>query len=139
MVTQAEEEQAKEFLKRAEIRTMKKDLLALREVDSLKESAVVKHLIESPRDAYSGADIQFPDPTKLDSDRHPRDTFIPLLADSSQIAAVYAAEAGKDFVLIGPPGTGKSQTIANMISQLLATGKTVLFVSEKTAALEVVY
>ncbi len=108
-------------------------------VDSLKESAVVKHLIESPRDAYSGADIQFPDPTKLDSDRHPRDTFIPLLADSSQIAAVYAAEAGKDFVLIGPPGTGKSQTIANMISQLLATGKTVLFVSEKTAALEVVY
>ena len=108
-------------------------------VDSLKESAVVKHLIENPRDMYSGTDIQFPDPKKLDSERHPKDTFIPLLADSSQIAAVYAAEAGKDFVLIGPPGTGKSQTIANMICQLLATGKTVLFVSEKTAALEVVY
>jgi len=108
-------------------------------VDALKESAVVKHLIESPRDMYTGTGIEFPDPRQLDATRHPRDTFIPLLADSSQIAAVYAAEAGKDFVLIGPPGTGKSQTIANMISQLLATGKTVLFVSEKTAALEVVY
>jgi hypothetical protein len=108
-------------------------------VDALKESAVVKHLIESPRDMYSGTGVEFPDPRQLDTTRHPRDTFIPLLADSSQIAAVYAAEAGKDFVLIGPPGTGKSQTIANMISQLLATGKTVLFVSEKTAALEVVY
>ena len=108
-------------------------------VDDLKESSVVKHLIESPRDMYSGADVQFPEPRQLDATRHPRNTFIPLLADSSQIAAVYAAEAGKDFVLIGPPGTGKSQTIANMISQLLATGKTVLFVSEKTAALEVVY
>jgi len=108
-------------------------------VDALKESAVVKHLIESPRDMYAGTGIEFPNPRQLDASRHPRDTFIPLLADSSQIAAVYAAEAGKDFVLIGPPGTGKSQTIANMISQLLATGKTVLFVSEKTAALEVVY
>lgn len=108
-------------------------------VDALKESAVVNHLIESPRDMYTGTGVEFPDPRQLDAARHPRDTFIPLLADSSQIAAVYAAEAGKDFVLIGPPGTGKSQTIANMISQLLATGKTVLFVSEKTAALEVVY
>lgn len=108
-------------------------------VDALKESAVVKHLIENPRDMYSGTGVEFPDPRQLDASRHPKDTFIPLLADSSQIAAVYAAEAGKDFVLIGPPGTGKSQTIANMISQLLATGKTVLFVSEKTAALEVVY
>ena len=108
-------------------------------VDALKESPVVKHLIESPRDMYTGTGVDFPDPRQLDAARHPRDTFIPLLADSSQIAAVYAAEAGKDFVLIGPPGTGKSQTIANMISQLLATGKTVLFVSEKTAALEVVY
>lgn len=107
--------------------------------DVLKQSAVVKHLIESPQDMYSGIDVGFPDPRQLDATRHPKDMFIPLLADSSQIAAVYAAEAGKDFVLIGPPGTGKSQTITNMISQLLATGKTVLFVSEKTAALEVVY
>ncbi|MEE9339800.1 MAG: DUF4011 domain-containing protein [Methylococcaceae bacterium] len=108
-------------------------------VNDLKDSPVVKHLIESPRDIYSGTSVGFPDQKKLDETRHPKETFIPMLADSSQIAAIYAAEEGKDFVLIGPPGTGKSQTIANIISQLLATGKSVLFVSEKTAALEVVY
>jgi very-short-patch-repair endonuclease len=50
-----------------------------------------------------------------------------------------AAVRGKDFVLIGPPGTGKSQTISNLIAQCLAEGKRVLFVSEKIAALDVVY
>ncbi|MFW8584107.1 AAA domain-containing protein [Rhizobium beringeri] len=45
----------------------------------------------------------------------------------------------RDFVLIGPPGTGKSQTIANMIAQCLSAKKSVLFVAEKTAALDVVY
>ena len=55
------------------------------------------------------------------------------------MAAIATAHRGKDFVIIGPPGTGKSQTIANMITHLLGHGKTVLFVSEKTAALEVVY
>ena len=46
---------------------------------------------------------------------------------------------GESFVLIGPPGTGKSQTIANLIADRIAHGKKVLFVSEKMAALEVVY
>ena len=55
------------------------------------------------------------------------------------MAAIAAADKGKDFVIIGPPGTGKSQTISNLIGHLLGKGKTVLFVSEKTAALEVVY
>ena len=109
-------------------------------VDVLKKNKLVKHLIENPRDNYSGgADNPFPKVETLDQERHPKNSFIPLLADSSQMAAIYAAESGKDFVLIGPPGTGKSQTITNMISQLLAVGKTVLFVSEKTSALEVVY
>ena len=53
-------------------------------------------------------------------------------------AAVAAALAGSTSVIDGPPGTGKSQTIANMIGALLHSGKTVLFVSEKIAALEVV-
>ncbi|MHC6176611.1 DUF3320 domain-containing protein [Glutamicibacter sp. X7] len=61
-----------------------------------------------------------------------------LDADSSQRVAVAAALAGKSFVMDGPPGTGKSQTIANMIGALLHAGKRVLFVSEKMAALDVV-
>ncbi|MDT1892949.1 hypothetical protein FPK47_19950, partial [Acinetobacter baumannii] len=66
-------------------------------------------------------------------------TFCPLPADSAQLSAVMAGARGKDFVLIGPPGTGKSQTIANLVAQCLAEGKRVLFVSEKIAALDVVY
>jgi hypothetical protein len=66
-------------------------------VDDLKDSPVVKHLIESPRDIYSGTSVRFPDPKKLDQTRHPKETFIPMLADSSQITAIYAAEEGKDF------------------------------------------
>lgn len=61
-----------------------------------------------------------------------------LDADSSQRIAISAALAGKSFVMDGPPGTGKSQTIANMIGALLHAGKSVLFVSEKMAALDVV-
>jgi len=61
-----------------------------------------------------------------------------LDADSSQIAVIEDAKAGRNLVVEGPPGTGKSQTIVNIIAELLATGKTVLFVSEKMAALEVV-
>ena len=61
-----------------------------------------------------------------------------LDADSSQQAAIVAARDGASFVLQGPPGTGKSQTIANIISEALAAGRSVLFVSEKMAALEVV-
>lgn len=60
-------------------------------------------------------------------------------ADSSQAEAVAWAKQGKSFVLQGPPGTGKSQTITNIIAEQLADGKKVLFVSEKLAALGVVY
>ena len=60
-------------------------------------------------------------------------------ADSSQIQAIEMAKSGKSFVLQGPPGTGKSQTITNIIAECLHDGKKVLFVSEKQAALNVVY
>lgn len=63
---------------------------------------------------------------------------IVLDADSSQHSALIDALEGKNLVIEGPPGTGKSQTITNLIAGALATGKTVLFVSEKLAALEVV-
>lgn len=59
-------------------------------------------------------------------------------ADSTQRRCILAAQDGRSFVMDGPPGTGKSQTITNMIAELLHDGRTVLFVSEKAAALEVV-
>jgi very-short-patch-repair endonuclease len=59
-------------------------------------------------------------------------------ADSSQHSALVHALRGHNLVIEGPPGTGKSQTITNLIAAALAKGKTVLFVAEKLAALEVV-
>ncbi len=58
--------------------------------------------------------------------------------DPSQTAVVESAKMGRNLAVEGPPGTGKSQTISNLIAELLAKGKSVLFVSEKMAALEVV-
>lgn len=69
----------------------------------------------------------------------PIDIFQTVDADSSQQDAIVLSKKGVSFVLQGPPGTGKSQTITNIISEALADGKKVLFVSEKMAALEVVY
>lgn len=80
-----------------------------------------------------------PDETDLDRVQPPEKTFHILDADASQRLCLEAAARGHSFVLHGPPGTGKSQTIANLVADCLATGKTVLFVSEKMAALEVVY
>ena len=62
----------------------------------------------------------------------------PLSADSSQLRAIRDSISGRSFVMHGPPGTGKSQTITNIIANALYDGKKVLFVSEKKAALEVV-
>lgn len=58
--------------------------------------------------------------------------------DSSQASALQRALAGESMIIQGPPGTGKSQTITNLIAAALARGRTVLFVAEKLAALEVV-
>jgi very-short-patch-repair endonuclease len=79
-----------------------------------------------------------PGPDELDDETDPRMTRHVLEADSSQHAAIVAATRGANLVLDGPPGTGKSQTIANIIAESLAVGRSVLFVSEKTAALDVV-
>lgn len=69
----------------------------------------------------------------------PENEFIILDADSSQQCAVYVAASDQDCVIPGPPGCGKSQTIANIIATLVAQGKRVLFVAEKRAALEAVH
>ena len=68
----------------------------------------------------------------------PADEFLVLDADNSQSRVIAAAVAGSDLVVIGPPGTGKSQTISNLIATLAARGKSVLFVAEKRAAIEAV-
>ena len=68
----------------------------------------------------------------------PCDVLVPLPCDSSQFEAVAESEKGATFVLHGPPGTGKSQTITNMIANAVDKGKRVLFVAEKQAALSVV-
>lgn len=107
--------------------------------DQLKNNRVVKHLLDNPTQEFSSGGGAMPRPRDIDHQFHPGEIFHPLDADSSQLAAVMAVAAGKDLVLIGPPGTGKSQTIANMIAQCLANRKSVLFVAEKTAALEVVH
>ena len=106
--------------------------------ERLKENAVVAHLIDNPGKAFAATDLGFA-PEDLDDTHKPEDLFAPLLADSSQLRAICVASDGKNLVVEGPPGTGKSQTITNLISHLLAEGKTVLFVSEKMAALEVVH
>lgn len=64
---------------------------------------------------------------------------LPISTDVSQMEAVIAAQKGQSFILHGPPGTGKSQTITNIIADALYRGKRVLFVAAKKAALDVVH
>ena len=68
----------------------------------------------------------------------PCEIITPLPCDSTQYAAVAESAKGTTFVLHGPPGTGKSQTITNIIANAVYSGKRVLFVAEKQAALQVV-
>ncbi|MGB3640635.1 MAG: DUF4011 domain-containing protein [Rivularia sp. (in: cyanobacteria)] len=75
----------------------------------------------------------------LDSQVKPERIFQILDADSSQQVVIEAAKSGSSFVVQGPPGTGKSQTIVNMIAELIGDGKSVLLVAEKETALSVVY
>ncbi|MGI5291295.1 AAA domain-containing protein [Nonomuraea polychroma] len=74
-------------------------------------------------------------PMELDS---PEDDYSVLDADSSQRSAIAAVLSGRSLVIHGPPGTGKSQTIANLIAALVAKGRKVLFVAEKRAAIDAV-
>ncbi|MFG1344604.1 DUF3320 domain-containing protein [Xanthobacter autotrophicus DSM 431] len=116
---------------------MWKDLVE--RTDLLRQNRVVRHLIDTPDVPFPAADRPAPEERDLDRAYAPTDIVSLLPADSSQIVASVMAAEGHDMVIVGPPGTGKSQTIANMIAHCLAVGKTVLFVAEKSAALDVVY
>ena len=113
---------------------MYQDLMANK--DTILQNSNVRMLLGEPFDAEQGVSIE-------NGEHHLNNALIELHnvvdADSSQIEAIEMAKAGVSFVLQGPPGTGKSQTITNIIAECLHDGKKVLFVSEKQAALNVVY
>ena len=75
---------------------------------------------------------------EMDVRIEPEKIFQILDADSSQQVVIEAAKSGSSFVVQGPPGTGKSQTIVNIIAELIGSGKSVLLVAEKETALSVV-
>jgi len=100
-------------------------------MDDLKKNKVVQSLMDGR------LSWQAP-PLDPDQELDEGDLLLPLPVDASQLYAIKEAVAGETFVLHGPPGTGKSQTITGLIINLLARGKTVLFVAEKMAALSVV-
>lgn len=110
------------------------------DLDPVRNPILLQHPLL--RTLFEGAQGSGSDPIQgedYEIDGHPG-VNLPLIydADSSQHSAVIDAMAGKNMVINGPPGTGKSQTITNIIATCLAAGKRVLFVSEKVAALEVV-
>jgi len=97
---------------------------------------VVRCLCEEEKEPVS---VDPPDPQELDKKTSPETSFLVADADSSQLVCIEAVKSGSNLVIQGPPGTGKSQTITNLIAEFIARGKSVLFVSEKMAALEVVF
>lgn len=99
----------------------------------LSHNSLVKHLIETPLEKFVDPVGGTP-PLDLDA----LGTTLPIPADSSQLSAVADAVGGRTFVLEGPPGTGKSQTITNLLAHAMVSGRRVLFVAEKRAALDVV-
>ncbi|WP_241976376.1 DUF3320 domain-containing protein [Cryobacterium algoricola] len=125
--------------------------------EALSQNSLVAHLINTPLDAYAdpvaaagaggGGAWSLAQPAESPTapasgvpsvDLDALGGSVPVPADSSQLEAVAEATAGRTFVLEGPPGTGKSQTITNLLARALADGKRVLFVAEKRAALDVV-
>ena len=111
---------------------MVRDLEATR--DLLAESDLVAAIAGDPEAQQTVAGDR---PTIKISDTPDEDYSI-LDADSSQRSAIDAVLAGQSLVIHGPPGTGKSQTIANLIAALVARGRKVLFVAEKRAAIDAV-
>jgi very-short-patch-repair endonuclease len=102
----------------------------------LETHEVVRRLCEDDNESTT---VEPSDPRELDKKTSPSTSFLVADADSSQLVCIEAVKDGSSLVIQGPPGTGKSQTITNLISEFIARGKSVLFVSEKMAALEVVF
>ncbi|NBP81010.1 hypothetical protein EBU58_09915, partial [bacterium] len=93
----------------------------------VEKSDAARHLILSPNQ-------QFPEPDTTEGSE--LEAYLPIDADDSQETAIRWALDGRSFRLEGPPGTGKTQTITNLLASCLAHGKKILFVAEKQAALD---
>lgn len=111
--------------------------------DDFSANPLVAHLASAPDEPYADPVAQAAEPVPDDDpdpDTHLDDLAaqVPLPADSCQLRAIAAAAVGHTFVLAGPPGTGKSQTLTNLLTHAVADGKRVLFVSGNQAALDVV-
>lgn len=102
---------------------------------NLTQAGLLRTLLQ---DGFPESSASISDETHLDEIIRPADMRHIHDSDSSQVLAAHEARRGESLVIQGPPGTGKSQTIANIIGEAVADGRTVLFVSEKMAALEVV-
>ena len=102
-------------------------------INEFSKNKVIEALLENSVLVGGGVDEPF-----KEDESNPETTLTPLPADASQWEAIALSQSGKSFVLHGPPGTGKSQTITNIIANALNDGKRVLFVAEKQAALSVV-
>ena len=105
------------------------------EGNKLTDQPIVRALLA---DGFEGSESLIPDDVSIDPYIQPKEMLHIVDSDSSQTLAVNDVRQGRNIVIQGPPGTGKSQTIANVIASAIADGKTVLFVAEKMAALEVV-
>jgi very-short-patch-repair endonuclease/DNA polymerase III delta prime subunit len=105
---------------------------------SVSANKIIQHLFAGSEEESTDTDYA----EDYDIDTPEVEKAVPLLiasADASQHSAIVDIMNGKNLAIIGPPGTGKSQTITNIIACALAEGKTVLFLAEKMAALNVVY
>ncbi|MEN4887245.1 DUF3320 domain-containing protein [Enterobacter ludwigii] len=103
------------------------------------EAITSKYLIRAlMQEGFDESDGLLSEDSPIDPIIMPKDMLHIMDSDSSQTLAIHEVRRGKNLVIQGPPGTGKSQTIANIIASAIADGKTVLFVAEKMAALEVV-
>jgi len=102
--------------------------------DSLSENPLIKKLLGGSDEE----EASFESDGELDESALIKALPLVMDADSSQTSAIMEALNGRSIVIQGPPGTGKSQTITNLIASFISEGKSVLFVAEKVAALNVV-